>query len=236
MTKIKLAFKKDVYLQNFDHYCDKVHPTFSEYFDSIDDFKSFLNGLDKSRRENFLHLAVMYHFLIVKSELKTDGELVGYFDQSYKFLCLISLIESAIGFQHRSFFDWLNKKDHRSIIYPLKWESLETRHKSYLGEFGSQRKFLKFFKELDEPTRELLAETVRVEGNKFPLKELASYLYRLRSEFVHEATPVIQISDTTIFSMTSEGLKETKLTLELLQKVFEHGVLIQFGYDFEAEK
>jgi len=233
MSKVKLEFKKNVYLQNFDHYCNVIYPTFSEYFDKVENWKRFLNGLNDSKRQDFLHLAAMYHFLVVKSELKTDGELVGYFDQSYKLLSIISLIEAAVGHKHRDFFSWLNKKDHRKFIFPLKWETLETRYKEYKSYLGAQSKFLKFFRELDKPTREHLVETVTVEGNKFPLKELADYFYHIRSKFVHEATPAVQISDSIILSMTSEGLKETNLTLDLLKTVFEHGLLIQYGFSFD---
>ena len=225
-------FNMQVYADGFDQYVSEIYETFGGYFQSREELEVFVKAIDEEGRKLFLHLASMYHYLINKSELMTDNHCVDYFNNSYKLLTIVSLIESTMGEKYEDFFTWLSRRRNKNL-FPIKREAMPRLYEEYKETHGSQRKFFSFFKELDNNTKKRLEEKVRDGNDWYPLTRLSKYLYELRSEFVHSAIPVLTISEHPVLSKLGDKIHVSELSLDLLKQVFEHGLLIRFGYSRE---
>jgi hypothetical protein len=65
------------------------------------------------------------------------------------------------------------------------------------------------------------------------LTEVARTLYGLRSEFMHDARLIVELSGVKTLSPRHPG-REITLPLERLERIFERGVLLRFGYPAPA--
>ena len=60
------------------------------------------------------------------------------------------------------------------------------------------------------------------------IKKVAQFLYELRSKFVHECDLVLPLNGENVLSMKDKKMHQTQLSLEMLLKAFEQGVMLYF--------
>ena len=82
----------------------------------------------------------------------------------------------------------------------------------------------------DEEDKEFLRQHITVKDHEPPIDALARSLYQMRSEFVHFARLIAELSPGTIFSTRQGKLMIIGLDLRGLSRLFEHGCLRHFGY------
>jgi hypothetical protein len=96
-------------------------------------------------------------------------------------------------------------------------------------------RFVTFIQRLDSDCQRQLEESVRETNTASPMlmEEIAKYLYAIRCNFVHEGSLVNVLSDNRVLSLKRKGepiVILTHLSLARFQEIFEHGVLLRFGY------
>ena len=90
-------------------------------------------------------------------------------------------------------------------------------------------KMVSFFLQLDGSSKQEIESWIKVQGLPLAIDKLAKTLYVIRSQFVHEARLIVDLSGVRTFSARHKG-REITITLEQLERVFERGVLLRFGY------
>jgi len=86
-----------------------------------------------------------------------------------------------------------------------------------------------FFLRLDDSSKQEIESWIEVKRKSLAIEKLARTLYDIRSKFVHEARIIVDLSGVRTFSARHKG-REITLTLEQVQRIFERGVLLRFGY------
>ena len=89
-----------------------------------------------------------------------------------------------------------------------------------------------FFRRLDGASRKELESSIKVHRQPMPLDEVARTLYGLRSEFMHDARLIVELSG--VKTLSQQPGREITLPLERLERIFERGVLLRFAYPAPA--
>jgi len=94
-------------------------------------------------------------------------------------------------------------------------------------------KMVSFFLKLDGSSKQEIESWIKVKGQPLAIDKLAKTLYDIRSQFVHQARLIVDLSGMrTISAQHLE--REITLRLEQVQRIFERGVLLRFGYSAPA--
>jgi hypothetical protein len=176
-----------------------------------------------------------YRLLVRDGEYRLIGAgtrqhlYISYLDQTYKFISIMSLIEALFAEEeYVDFFQWLTMKKRKRQIFPITDEkALDDLYRQYKLEYGARRA-VRFFSELDEGAKRFLAARVRIDNTHKPAEEVAQKLYIMRSEFVHQARPVLEFNDGQVFSKRHGKVMYSILSFQDLQLLFEHGLLNHF--------
>ncbi|SRR6266436_376332 len=217
------------YLQHKDWFSNLAFQAFRKYFASRSDFDAFVDSIaadeDKSR---FLKVASHYKFLVKGGRFSVPGyEEAKDFDRTYRFVALVALIEfveSSVSF--KEFYAWLRKL----AVFPIQdQQALDTLYGQYKGQFGVMHKMVSFFLRLDGSSKQEIESWIKVQGQPLAIDRLAKTLYDIRSKFVHEARLIVDLSGVRTFSARHKR-REITITLEQLERIFERGVLLRFGY------
>src|SRR6266480_5233411 len=202
---------------------------FQEYFGGRSEFDAFVGSIaadeEKSR---FLKVASFYKFLVKDGRFTVPGHQdANYFDETYRFVALVALIESVeSSVSFKDFYVWLRKLG----AFPIQdQQALDAFHEQYKSEFGVMHKMVSFFLQLDGSSKQEIESWIKVQGLPLAIDKLAKTLYDIRSQFVHEARLIVDLSGVRTFSARHKG-REITITLEQLERVFERGVLLRFGY------
>jgi hypothetical protein len=203
--------------------------SFQEYFGSRSEFDAFVRSIaadeEKSR---FLKVASFYKFLVKDGRFSVLGyEEAKDFDRTYRFVALVALIEcveSSVSF--KDFYAWLSKLG----AFPIQdQQALDALYEQYRGQFGVMHKMVSFFLRLDGSSKQEIESWIKVNGQSLAIERLARTLYDIRSKFVHEARLIVDLSGMTTWSAQHLG-REITVTLEQVERIFERGVLLRFGY------
>ena len=229
---------------------DEAYQTLQSFFKSKESFLTQLDSIESTEeREKFLTLIIHYKYLVKESHLTTNGRnddrFIGYINDTFQYLSLLSLIESLYTEEkYQDFYQWLRSNKKKSILPIENNTQLEMVHESYLDFHGSTRKVVHFFQDIPDNYRWILEKDVeryKIEkGNGLPgkavkekpdIERIARSLYQIRSDFVHDARLVTEISG--IPSITRRGNRYilSKLTIESFSLIFEVVILNKFGFE-----
>ena len=205
---------------------------FESQFPDAMAFDVFYDRLGDEEKDEFLRVASTYLFLVKHGDWHVDVEgaspVIDYFTNSFKLVSLFSLIESLSADAHQDFNEWLVQAGEE--IYPIKDKAaLRKLHDRYKVTFGSIRRCVAFFERLPPMRQEELRDALKVEGAPTgSVKEVAQFLYNLRSKFVHEGEFVLDIANVPVMSKHKSASTLTSLSMPKLLRVFEEGVIAHF--------
>ncbi len=217
----KDKFLKYSYLALKSHF--RSRKVFDEYYKTIttDEDKNF-----------FLKTASFYLFLVKRGDwlIKIPGlnKRIDYLTDTYKYIAIFSLIESLHCEPYIEFFDYLVRK--KSIItFPIKdKEELKGYFRQYKREFGSIQQSMAFFKSLADQHQSTILQKLEIANSNATIDDLSKYLYDVRSQFVHEAKLIVNMSGTTTISKHRKKYVISKLSLNDLMFFFEQGLITHF--------
>jgi hypothetical protein len=224
------------YFNEEGRYLDQAWDVYRDYFTSRSSFLSCYLGIPSSEQKNlFLMVLSRYRLLVRDGEYRLIGTesrqqfYIGYLDQTYKFISIMSLIEALFAEEeHVDFYQWLTMKKRKKQIFPIAdQKALDDLYRRYKLEHGARRA-VRFFSEMDEGAQEFLAARIRIDNDHKPAEVVARKLYIMRSEFVHQARLILEFNDGQMFSKRHGNVMYSMLSFQDLQLLFEHGVLNHF--------
>ena len=124
----------------------------------------------------------------------------------------------------------------KEIIYTVILTAVKasTDHiKAHIGlalEYGATKKTERFFESLGPRTKSIIESAFTVDGKSKPAEALAKLLYAVRSEFVHRAELVLELTAGTLVSVRGEQVIVSEFSLRDLQAIFEQGLLQHFNF------
>jgi hypothetical protein len=218
------------YLKERDWFSNFAFQVFREDFPGRSAFDTFVDSIaadeEKSR---FLKVASFYKFLVKDGRFSVPGaEEAKYFDETYRFLAICALIEWVEPrVRVKGFYSWVRKS---AAAFPIQGpQELKALHQQYKSQSRLVTKMVSFFRRLDGASKRELESSIKVHGQPMPIDEVARTLYGLRSEFMHDARLIVELSGMK--NMSARHLERTiTLPLERLERIFERGVLLRFGY------
>lgn len=217
------------YVKERDWFANFAFEVFREYFSDRSAFDTFVDSISADEEKGrFLKVASFYKFLVKDGRFSVPGyEEAKDFDRTHRFVALVALIESVeSNASYEEFHPWLRK----SAAFPIQdQQALDALSEQYKMEFGVRHKMVSFFLRLDDSSKQEIESWIKIEGQTLAIEKLARTLYDIRSKFVHEARIIVDLSGMRTFSARHKG-REITLTLEQVQRIFERGVLLRFGY------
>lgn len=217
------------YWEQRDHFVPLAFEPFQKYFTNRSEFDALVDSIATDEaKSQFLKVASFYKFLVKDGRFVVPGyEEAKYFDETYRFLALVALIEcveSNISFE--DLYAWLTKLG----AFPIQdQQALDALYEQYKRQFGVRHKLVSFFLRLDDASVREIESWIKVKGQALAIDKLAKTLYDIRSKFVHEARLIVDLSGVRTLSARHKG-REITLTLEQVERIFERGVLLRFGY------
>jgi hypothetical protein len=218
------------YFQHRDWFSDLAFDAFQKYFDRRSHFDAFVDSIaGDEEKSRFLKVASHYKFLVKDGRFSVRGaEETKYFDETYRFLAICALIEWAEPrIRVKGFYSWVTKS---AAAFPIRSpQELKALHQQFKSQFRLVNKMVFFFRRLDDSSKQELESSIKVNGQPMPVDDVARTLYGLRSKFMHDARLIVELSG---MQMRPERHLERAITLPLerLERIFEKGVLLRFGY------
>jgi hypothetical protein len=218
------------YWQQRDWFSAFAFDAFQKYFDDRSYLDAFVNSIATDEEKSlFLKVASHYKFLVKDGRFSVSGyEETNYIGETYRFVAIVALIEaveSSVSF--KKFYPWLRQ----SATFPIQdQQHLDQLHKQYKTQFGLMHKIVSFFQRLDDSSKREIESAIKVGGQPLAIDKLAKTLYDVRSQFLHDARLIVDLSGMPTWSMQSGKLREITLPLEQVERIFERGVLLRFGY------
>jgi len=222
------------YLRERDWFSNFAFQVFREYFPSRSAFDAFVDSItaDEEKRR-FIKVASFYKFLVKDGRFSVAGaEEAKYFDEAYRFLAICALIEWVEPrVRVKGFYSWVSKSP---AAFPIQGpQELKALQQQYRNQSRLVTKMVSFFHRLDGASKRELESSIKVHRQPMPIDEVARTLYGLRSEFMHDARLIVELSGVKTLSPRHPG-REITLPLERLERIFERGVLLRFGYPAPA--
>ena len=197
-------------------------------------FDAFYVALCDEQKDDFLRVASSYLFLVKKGDwhvkVEDSNPVIDYFTNSFKLVSLFSLIESLSSEKHQDFYEWLGHMG--GDIYPISDKAvLKRHHDNYKTTFGSIRRCVAFFERLSSAQQADLCNSIQIDGAPVKsIKDVAQFLYNLRSKFVHEGKFVLDIASVPVMSRHKDLNALTALSMPKLLEAFEEGVVAYFTH------
>ena len=222
MNKLKYLHRKDTL---FD-YC---YLAVEDHFKSRDDLNLWYENLSSDEKRNaFLKVASYYLALVKKGNWHVDipdsNPVIGYFTNTYKYIAIISLIESLTTAKHVDFYNFLIMKRTKTN-FPINDQELKEKYRLYNEEFGAFRRCVGFFNLLPKKRQKELVGKLEVKGGTPSIENFVKYLYRLRSEFVHQAELIHEMSGTPTIEYDGKNFVVCYLSITDVMEFFEEGLL-----------
>ena len=195
-------------------------------------FDFFYESLDDHAKDTFLRVAGLYLFLVKEGDwhVRVEGSnpVIDYFTNSFKLVALFSLIESLSRQRHQDFCEWMGHQGQG--IFPIRDKSaLRRLYEGYKVTYGAIRRCVAFFERLSEHRQAKLRASIQVDGAPAKtMKDVAQFLYNLRSKFVHEGELVLDIAAIPVMSRHKDAVTLTGLSIPNLLEAFEEGVIEYF--------
>jgi len=219
-----------MYLQHKGWFSDLAFQAFREYFPDRLSFETFVNLISADEEKSrFLKVASHYKFLVKDGRFSVSGyEEAKSFDETYRFLAIcafIELVEPSVSLM--GFYKWVKRSPPAFPIQSA--QDFEALHQQYRSQSRLVTKMISFFLRLDDSSKRELKSSIKVHGKPMSIEEVATTLYGLRSAFMHDARLIVELSGVKTISARH---METVITLPLerLERMFERGVLLRFGY------
>lgn len=197
-------------------------------------FDAFYVTLSDEQKDDFLRVASSYLFLVKQGDwhvtVEGSNPVIDYFTNSFKLVSLFSLIESLSSERHQDFYEWLGHVGEN--VYPISDKAaLKQLHEKYKTTFGSIRRCVAFFERLSSAQQADLCNSIQVNGAPVKsIKDVAQFLYNLRSKFVHEGEFVLDIANVPVMSRHKNLNTLTALSMPKLLEAFEEGVVAYFTH------
>ena len=225
-----------MYLKNIEHYSSEAFSSFNNYFKDKGDFNNFILSISSEKDKNqFLRISSFYRYLIKDGTFRfTDSKLnkhMKYIDESYKYIAIFALIESL--YESDEFVDFYTfiKTKRNDIKFPIENDSeLDEIYQKYKREYGSIKKAITFFDNLDDSDKEKIQNKFVLDNERKSLIYLAKIMYKIRSEFVHKASFVLSFGEKPSAGYANKKILMNSLSLKDLMVFFEHGLLRHYGY------
>jgi hypothetical protein len=230
VERFKTTVVKDLrYLKERDWFSNFAFQVFHKYFPDRLAFDNFVDSIaGDEEKSRFLKVASHYKFLVKDGRFSIPQyEEAKDFDRTYRFVGLVALIESVESqVSFKDFYTWLGKLG----TFPIQGQqALDAVHEQYKSQFGVMHKMVSFFLRLDASSKQEIESWMKINGQSVAIEKLARTLYDIRSKFVHQARLIVDLSGMKTWSARHKG-REITITLEQLERIFERGVLLRFGY------
>lgn len=222
MPTLKYLSRKETLFK----YCYLAVQSHFESIDALDDWFSHLPSDEK--RDAFLKIAPYYLALVKNGDWNVDipdsNRVIPYFTNTFKYIALMSLIESLSDTKFIDFYSYLIRRRTKAQ-FPLEKSELTEMYKTYNNEFGSIRRCIGFFKGLPKVRQDALVGKLDAHGVKPTIDNFVKYLYQIRSEFVHNADLVHEFSETPTFSRFGNRIVVCYLSIQDAMEFFEEGLI-----------
>jgi hypothetical protein len=200
------------------------------HFESEEEFVSWYEQIPSEGKKNKFLKVASYYLALVKSgdwhvDIPGSQPVVEYFTNTFKYIAIFSLIESLSELHHIDFYQYLGRKETKTE-FPLTKQSLDKHYQGYKEEYGAIRRCIEFFENLSPERKRLLVSKLKVNRQQGSIEELAKYLYRIRSRFVHEAEFTHQASGSTWMGYDGNKLIVCSLSITDAMQFFEEGLLV----------
>lgn len=218
------------FIGRFDTLFPYCYLAVEEHFESIAELKSWFDALESDTKRNvFLKVASYYVALVKKGDWHVDTEemkgVIEYFTNTFKYIAIMSLIESLTDTKHIDFFQYLIQKQSKTE-FPITKDGLEGKYREYKDEHGSIQQCIGFFKALPGARQRDLIGKLEALDIEPTIENFVRYLYQLRSEFVHEAELIHELSNTSTFSNFGNKVLLCNLNIKDAMEFFEEGLII----------
>jgi hypothetical protein len=232
------------YLKDEKHFMELAFRALKEHFKNKNELEQFYRSIKTNEDKNlFLKISSFYLYLVKNCSIThdIDGTVKGieYITNTLKYIAIFSLIESLYqNNNYIDFFEFLMKKSNQ-IKFPISKEQLRSHYKNYKEQYGAIRKSVAFFKQIEALYDTCLKGKIksRKGGWQLPAHSIskvdkeqgltingfAKFLYGIRSDFVHQANLVQEVSKGTVISFKKEYL--CQMNMDELMYVFEKGLL-----------
>lgn len=222
MSKLKYLRKKD----KLFHYC---YLAVKDHFGSEDELNRWFENLTSDEKKNaFLKVAPFYLALVKKGdwhvEIPNSNSVIEYLTNTYKYIAIISLIESLTAIKHVDFYNYLTMRRTKTN-FPIDAQELKDKYRLYNEEYGAVRRCIGFFKCLSKDRQKELIGKLEIKNSTPSIENFAKYLYRLRSDFVHNAELVHEMSNMPTFGYDGGKIVVCYLSITDAMSFFEEGLL-----------
>ena len=221
------------YLESKDKFLGLSYLALQDQFSTKSEFVSFFQSIDSDEQKNlFLKIASFYLFLVKRGDWLVDipevSHRVDYLTNTYKYIAIFSLIESLQDKHFLDFYSFLVRRK-ADIKFPIKNKrELNHWYCKYKEEFGSIKQSICFFESLSPQRKTDLIKNLEVRDTEPTIANLSKYLYDLRSQFVHEAKLIVNMSETTTISRKGEKFVICRLSIKNVMEFFEEGLIEHF--------
>lgn len=227
-----MAFKGR-YIADEETYKEDAYQALESNFCSRDAFEQFYLSLNAASKDEFLRVATFYLFFVKKGDwhvsVERSNAVIDYITNSFKLVGVFSLIESLSAQEYKDFYQWLCTEAGKHVFPIHSAQALSHLNDRYKDEYGSIRRCKAFFENLPRANQETLCKMIRSDGEPLTsITEVANLLYMARSEFVHAAELVLQVGSGTHFSKKGRKKFQSNLSMEVLLKSVEEGILAHF--------
>lgn len=221
--------KRLKYLNRKDTLFDYCYLAVKDHFKSKDDLNLWYANLASDEKRNAFLKVAPYYLALVKSgdwhvDIPDSNPVISYFTNTYKYITIISLIESLTTAKHIDFYDYLIRRRTKTK-FPINKDELKKNHRLYKEEFGAFRRCVGFFKLLPKKRQLELVAKLEAKSGVPSIENFVKYLYRLRSEFVHQAELIHEMSGSPTFSYDGKNIVVCYLSITDAMEFFEEGLL-----------
>lgn len=216
-------------------YIDDTFRSLKSRFKDRDEFVEFYNSLeDDSVKNDFLRIGSSYLFFVKNGfwhvNVPRSNEIIEYFNNSYKLIATIGLIESLSSEKFRDFHTWLVMRKN-NVKFPIEnKETLHEHYKKYKMEHGAIKKCISFFEGLSESTKNEIYKLIKIQSDHIDnIKTFVEMLYAARSQFAHESSMSLEIGDWYhLGNHDGKAVLWRRFKLKYLLAIFEEGVIAHF--------
>lgn len=218
------------YLSNKNTYLKYSYLALKERFKTKEDFDKWYESIKSDKKKDIFLKVATYYLALVKNgdwyvDIPDSNKKIDYFTNTFKYIAIFSLIESLSSDKYIDYYEYLKKKNTQTK-FPIDKEELENKYRSYKQEYGSIRRCISFFTNLSIEKQKELVSKLEVEGNDASIENFAKYLYRLRSEFVHEAELIHEMSSVPVYGLYNNKGVMCYLSIDDAMEFFEEGLMI----------
>lgn len=217
------------YLKRRDTLFPYCYQALQGRFESIEELDGWYRSLaSDEKRNSFLKVASYYLALVKKGDwhvsIPESDPVIEYFTNTFKYISIISLIESLSDAKHRDFYSYLVMRK-TGTRFPLEKAALTASYRRYSKEYGSIRRCIGFFKNLSKSRQQALVSKLEAKEVRPTIENFVKYLYQLRSEFVHRAELVHEMSRIPTLSAFGDRMVVCYLSIEDAMEFFEEGLI-----------